>query len=89
MRTKKIEIMRYMPTGETCEVDLYELHELSEDAQERAFRAFMDERANDPYFGQWFADCYEREIWDGVRALESGIRGARVEWRYNRWYETA
>ena len=86
MRTKEIEIMRYMPTGEKHEIELFEFYELGEEAQERAFNEFVEERANDPYFGQWFADSYEREIWDGVRDLENSIRGARVEWRYNRWY---
>ena len=86
MRTKTENVMRYMPTGETYTVDLYEFHELSDDAQARIIDEYDEERQNDPYFSQWFADFQEHEIWTCVHDLEKSITGARVQWRYNRWY---
>ena len=67
-------------------INLYTFDELDEQAQARVLKDFIDERESDPYFSQWFIDYYEREIWDAVRDLENSIRGARVQWRYNRWY---
>ena len=86
MRTKTENVMCYMPTGETYTVELYEFHELNEDAQARIIDEYDEERQNDPYFSQWFADFQEHEIWACVRDLEKSITGARVQWRYNRWY---
>ena len=86
MRTKTENVMRYMPTGETYTVDLYEFHELTEDTQARIIDEYDEERRNDPYFSQWFVDFQEHEIWECVRDLEKSINGARVSWRYNPWY---
>lgn len=67
-------------------IKLYTFDELDEQAQARVLKDFIDERESDPYFSQWFIDAYEREIWACVRDLEKSITGARVQWRYNRWY---
>lgn len=67
-------------------IPLYTFDELSDDARDRVIADYMIERENDPYFGQWFIDAYEREIWECVRDLENNITGARVSWNYNRWY---
>lgn len=67
-------------------INLFTFDELGEDAQNRVVAEYTEERANDPYFGQWFIDAYESEIWACVHDLENSIRGARVNWRYNRWY---
>ena len=86
MRIKTENVMRYMPTGETHTMDLYEFHELNDDTRARIVADYSEERQNDPYFSQWFADTTESEIWAAVRDLEKSITGARVQWRYNRWY---
>ena len=67
-------------------IRLYEFHELDDDAQARVIADYVEDRASDPYFGQYFADCYEYEIWECVHDLEKSIMGARVQWHYNRWY---
>lgn len=67
-------------------IPLYEFHELNDDAQTRVIEEYAETRSNDPYFGQWFFDSYESEIWECVRDLEKSITGARVSWSYNRWY---
>lgn len=67
-------------------IPLFEFHELSEDAQNRVISEYASERENDPYFPQWFYDCYEHDVWECVHDLEKSISGARVNWRYNRWY---
>lgn len=76
----------FVSNNDDGSVNVYEFHELSAEAQGRVISEYIEERANDPYFGQWFADCYEQEIWDCVRDLEKSITGARVRWSYNRWY---
>lgn len=72
-------------THETA-VTLYTFDELNNDARARVVADYIEERENDPYFSQWFADFQEHEIWQCVRDLEKSITGARVQWRYNRWY---
>ena len=67
-------------------IELYTFNELTEEARARVVADYVEERANDPYFGQYFADTYEREIWDCVRNLEESITCACVRWQYNRWY---
>lgn len=67
-------------------IALYTFDELNDDAQAHIVADYAEERANDPYFGQWFADTTESEIWECVRDLEKSITGARVSWQYNRWY---
>lgn len=67
-------------------ITLYTFDELSEEARARVVADYMEERESDPYYNQWFIDCYESEIWSCVRDLEQSIRGARVQWHYNRWY---
>ena len=67
-------------------ITLYTFDELGDEARARVVADYMEERENDPYFSQWFNDAYEREIWACVRDLEKSITGARVQWRYNRWY---
>jgi len=86
MRIKTEQIMRMQPTSETYTVDLYTFDELNDDAREKIIDEFMEERANDPYFAQWFSDAYESEIWACVRDFEQNITGANVQWRYNPWY---
>ena len=71
---------------DTRTVQLYEFHELSEDVRARIVDEYREERENNPYFSQYFVDAYERDIWECVRTLEKSITGARVQWRYNRWY---
>lgn len=67
-------------------IPLFEYHELNDDARGRVISEYMEEREADPYFSQWFIDCYESEIWECVRDLAKSINNARVSWRYNRWY---
>ena len=67
-------------------ITLYTFDELTEEARARVVADYAEERANDPYFSQWFNDCYESDIWECVRDLEQSISGARVHWQYNRWY---
>lgn len=90
MRTTTDYISTYNTETSTTQrettITLYTFDELSEEAQSRVVADYMEERENDPYFGQWFSDCYELEIWECVRDLEKSITGARVQWRYNRWY---
>lgn len=86
MRIKQEQVMKLQPTGETYTVKLYTFDELSDDARARVVSDFYEERASDPYFSQWFIDCYEHKIWACVRDLEKSITGARVQWQYNRWY---
>ncbi len=90
MRTTTDYISTYnTETGTTQHetmITLYTFDELDDDARARVVADFCEERASDPYFSQWFIDCYEREIWDCVRDLEKSITGARVQWQYNRWY---
>lgn len=86
MRNYTYNEMKLQPTGKTHTVELYEFHELADDAQARIIAEYDEERQGDPYFSQWFADCYESEIWDAVRDLEKSITGVRVQWRYNPWY---
>lgn len=67
-------------------ITLYTYDELTEEARARVVADYMEERENDPYFSQWFADFQEHEIWQCVRNLENSITGANVQWNYNRWY---
>jgi len=67
-------------------IELYTFDELTDDAKERVYKDFEEERRNDPYYCQWFNDAYERPIWECVRDLENAIQGADVSWRYNTWY---
>lgn len=67
-------------------IPLFEYYELSDAAQARVIADYAEERANNPYYYQNFADTYERDIWECVRDLEKSISGARVSWRYNPWY---
>jgi len=67
-------------------IPLFEYYELNEDAQNRVISEYAIERENDPYFTQYFVDCYESEIWECVHALENSIACADVKWNYNRWY---
>jgi len=71
---------------DTRTIQLYEFHELCEDAQNRVIAEYAIERENDPYFAQYFTDCYESEIWECVHALENSISCANVKWHYNHWY---
>lgn len=90
MRTIKDDIYTHDTkrgtTLQTRVIGLYTFDELNDDARDRVIADYMEERENDPYFGQWFIDCYEREIWECVRDLENSISNARVKWQYNRWY---
>jgi len=71
---------------DTRTIQLYEFHELCEDAQNRVISEYMIERENDPYFAQYFADCYESEIWECVYSLEKSLSNIGVKWSYNPWY---
>ena len=73
-------------TTQTRVISLFEFDELDDAARDRVAREYAEERANDPYFGQYFADTYEGEIWECVHALEKSITGADVRWRYSWWY---
>lgn len=86
---KELEFTYNTETGTTMHdvtVDLFTFDELSEDAKNRVVSDYCEERANDPYYWQYFADTCESEIWECVRDLENSISGARVSWSYNRWY---
>ena len=84
MRIKKENIMQYVPTGKTYTVDLYTFDELDEAAKEYAVDEFVG--SNEDMFSWEFQDFVEPEIWECVRDLEKNISGARVSWRYNRFY---
>lgn len=90
MKNETDIIMSYdTETGTTMSettITLYTYDELPEEARARVLEDFAEERQNKPYFGQWFADTTESEIWGVVTDLEQSITGARVQWRYNRWY---
>lgn len=86
MKNHQYPKMAYQPTGLVITIPLYTFEELSEDARNRVVSDYVEERANDPYLAQYFADCYESDIWHCVKDLESNISGARVSWQYNRWY---
>jgi len=73
-------------TLQTRVIPLFEYWELNDDAKNRVISEYADERANDPYFDQFFSDSYERDIWECVHELEKSITGANVKWSYNRWY---
>lgn len=73
-------------TTQTRILPLFEFYELSDDAQEKAIEEYAEERANDPFLWQVFAENYERDIWECVKHLEDSINCARVEWEYNRFY---
>jgi len=90
MKTITSEEYIYNPeTGTTTQarvIPLFEFFELNDGAKNHVVMDYMNERENDPYFNQYFYDCYESEIWECVRDLEQSITGARVQWQYNRWY---
>ena len=90
MRTVKDIISTYDPeTGTTqaeTALELYTFDELNDAARDKVVREYMEERENYPYFSRDFHEMYEREIWECVNDLEKSISGARVSWRYNRWY---
>jgi len=67
-------------------ITLYTFDELTEEARARVVADYAGERANDPYFSQWFADFQEHEIWECVRDLENTISWTGATWHYNRWY---
>ena len=67
-------------TTQTRILPLFEFYELSDDAQEKAIEEYAEERANDPFLWQVFAENYERDIWECVKHLEDSINCARVEW---------
>lgn len=76
MRTKTESIMRYMPTGETYTVELFELHELDDGARDNAYRNWLEDYRESA--GYYYDVTQNDVIHYGDKALASV--GINAEW---------
>lgn len=87
MKNVKTTINTYdTETGTTIKetsVDLFEYHELSDDARARVIDDLISE--HEYWLDEDFRN-YESEIWDCVCSLEKNLSYLGIKWNYNPWY---